>query len=204
MQQQLPKQELPDPPERLGVLPWVAVGLGVLGLLGFGPTLLDHPAFLLASTFAIILGLWARTSGRKMALWGVGLGVLAVLGAVSSTSPSANMDSEACVNRAELEASSDRASQTVADMKEAFAARDRAAFVSHSRDSADAFRAMAEDVAADPDVAQALNQAAALLDEAIDAVEQGKGADVSQRMTDAAEAFQRAMTAMDASTAVEC
>lgn len=65
-------------PRKSGSWPWVAMVLGVLGILS---GLAGNSAVLLLGVAATALGVWARTADRKdIALWGVGIGALAVVG----------------------------------------------------------------------------------------------------------------------------
>lgn len=133
----------------------------------------------------------------------VGFGVLFLL----SFGPTLlrTTDDEACVNRSEANAYNDRASQAVADATEAIEAGDIAAGVSHMREAAHWYRALAEAfAAANPDVAQLLAQASALHDQAADATEQGRRAIAVARTEDAAELLDQAGARLNASTVQSC
>jgi hypothetical protein len=109
------------------------------------------------------------------------------------------------VNRSEANAYNDRASQAVADATEAIEAGDIAAGVSHMREAAHWYRALAEAfAAANPDVAQLLAQASALNDQAADATEQGRRAIAVARTEDAAELLDQAGARLNASPVQSC
>lgn len=70
----------PPPPDRqdLGALPWVAIVLGVIGVLaGLGL----NSAVVLLGAAGVGLGLWAQQAKRRdFAKWGIACGALAILG----------------------------------------------------------------------------------------------------------------------------
>jgi hypothetical protein len=132
-----------------------------------------------------------------------------VAGVVESTTESestsdAETSGEGCYDAVLVKQESRHAQQAFTSVAAAFKRDDLDAAATHLREAADAWRATAEAVAADPEVGSLLTQAASQLDAAADAKDAGKYGPYSRATGKYRDLYAQANTAFKESTVREC